>query len=216
MRIVIALALLAACSKTDGTKAKDPQPGGTMSAEMAAAHPPAPATAPAADPVSNDNPMWSAPIKTLRGKPMTLGDFKGKALLLVNVASECGNTPQYAALEALQKKYEAKGFSVVGFPCNQFGGQEPGTAEEIEKFCSVNYGITFPMTEKIEVNGLNRHPIYASLEQVADATGHSGDIRWNFEKFVVSADGSKITRFAPKTKPDDPEVIAAIEAALPH
>jgi glutathione peroxidase len=187
-----------------------------MSAEMAAAHLPPPATAPAADPVSNDDPMWSAPIKTLRGKPMTLGDFKGKALLLVNVASQCGNTPQYAALEALQKKYEAKGFSVVGFPCNQFGGQEPGTAEEIEKFCSVNYGITFPITEKIEVNGLNRHPIYASLEQVSDATGHSGDIRWNFEKFVVSADGSKITRFAPKTKPDDPEVIAAIEAALPH
>ena len=160
--------------------------------------------------------MWNAAIKTLRGKPTTLADYKGKALLLVNVASQCGNTPQYATLEALQKKYEAKGFTVVGFPCNQFGGQEPGTAEEIEKFCSANYGITFPITEKIEVNGAGRHEIYKSLTQIADASGHDGDIRWNFEKFVVSADGTKVTRFSPKTKPDDPAIIAAVEAALPH
>ena len=159
--------------------------------------------------------MWSAPIKTLRGQPMTLADQKGKALLLVNVASQCGNTPQYTALEALQKKYEAKGFTVVGFPCNQFGGQEPGTAQEIEQFCSANYGITFPITEKIEVNGDKRHPIYQALTAIADAGGHSGDIRWNFEKFVVSADGTKVTRFSPKTQPDDPAVIAAVEAALP-
>ena len=159
--------------------------------------------------------MWSAPIKTLRGKPMTLADQKGKALLLVNVASQCGNTPQYTALEALQKKYEAKGFTVVGFPCNQFGGQEPGSAQEIEQFCSANYGITFPITEKIEVNGDKRHPIYQALTAIADAGGHSGDIRWNFEKFVVSADGTKVTRFSPKTQPDDPAVIAAVEAALP-
>lgn len=160
--------------------------------------------------------MWNAPIKTLRGQAMTLADHKGKALLLVNVASECGLTPQYAALEQLQKQYGPKGFTVIGFPCNQFGGQEPGTAEEIEKFCSVNYGITFPITEKIEVNGENRHEIYKSLTKVADATGHQGDIRWNFEKFVVSADGTTITRFHPKTTPDDPAVIAAIEAGLPR
>lgn len=160
--------------------------------------------------------MWNASIKTLRGKPMSLADYKGKALLLVNVASECGLTPQYTALEALQKKYEAKGFTVIGFPCNQFGGQEPGSAEEIEKFCSANYGVTFPITQKIEVNGEHRHDIYKSLTKIADASGHTGDIRWNFEKFVVSADGSTITRFAPKTTPDDPQVVSAIEAALPH
>lgn len=160
--------------------------------------------------------MWTASIKTLRGKPMTLADLKGKALLLVNVASQCGNTPQYSALEALQKKYEAKGFTVVGFPCNQFGQQEPGTAAEIEHFCSANYGITFPITEKIEVNGPGRHEIYKALTPIADASGHSGDIRWNFEKFVVSSDGQHVTRFSPKTQPDDPAVVAAIEAALPH
>ncbi|HEY5944922.1 MAG TPA: glutathione peroxidase [Kofleriaceae bacterium] len=159
--------------------------------------------------------MWTAPIKTLRGKPTQLADYKGKALLLVNVASQCGNTPQYAALEALQKKYEAKGFTVIGFPCNQFGGQEPGSPQEIEQFCSSNYGITFPITEKIEVNGDGRHAIYKALTPIPDASGTSGDIRWNFEKFVVSADGTKVTRFSPKTKPDDPAVIAAVEAALP-
>jgi glutathione peroxidase len=231
MRIALALALLAACSKHDGSEAQEPQHHGDMAANPASAQPhphgdtagkPAPVdlapsgTTPTPSAATGADPMWTTPIKTLRGKPMTLGDFKGKALLLVNVASQCGNTPQYATLEALQKKYEAKGFTVVGFPCNQFGGQEPGSPEEIEKFCSVNYGITFPITEKIEVNGPGRHPIYASLTKVADASGHRGDIRWNFEKFVVSADGTQITRFAPKTKPDDPAVIAAIEAALPH
>ena len=136
--------------------------------------------------------------------------------MLVNVASQCGNTPQYATLEALQKKYASKGFTVVGFPCNQFGGQEPGTAEEISQFCATNYGITFPIMEKIEVNGEGAHPIYKLLEPIADASGHTGDIRWNFEKFVVSADGTQVTRFAPKTKPDDPAVIAALENALPR
>ncbi|HSK02129.1 MAG TPA: glutathione peroxidase [Kofleriaceae bacterium] len=159
--------------------------------------------------------MWDATVKTLQGKETKLADYKGKALLLVNVASKCGNTPQYATLEALQKKYEPKGFTVVGFPCNQFGGQEPGTAEEIQEFCSSTYGVTFPLMEKIEVNGPGRHPIYQALTPIADPTGHSGDIRWNFEKFVVSADGTQITRFSPKTKPDDPALIAAVEAALP-
>jgi glutathione peroxidase len=133
----------------------------------------------------------------------------------VNVASKCGLTPQYSTLEALQKKYAAKGFTVIGMPCNQFGGQEPGTAADIETFCSTTYGVTFPMTEKIDVNGANRHEIYKVLAPLADAEGYTGDIRWNFEKFVVSADGTKITRFSPKTTPDDPKVIAAVEAALP-
>ncbi len=104
---------------------------------------------------------------------------------------------------------------MIGFPCNQFGGQEPGTPEQIQTFCSANFGVTFPLTEKIEVNGAGRHPIFKELTQVADASGHKGDIRWNFEKFVVSADGAKITRFDPRTAPDDPAVVAAIEAGLP-
>jgi glutathione peroxidase len=160
--------------------------------------------------------LWTAPIRTLQGAATALGDFRGKALLLVNVASKCGLTPQYTQLEALQDKLGPKGFTVIGFPCNQFGGQEPGTPEQIQTFCSNSYGVTFPLMEKIEVNGTGRHPIYRELTQIADTAGQAGDIRWNFEKFVVSADGSKITRFNPKVTPDDPAVIAAIEAGLPH
>ncbi len=160
--------------------------------------------------------IFDAPIHTLDGKPGSLAAHKGKALLLVNVASKCGLTPQYAQLEDLQEKYAGKGFSVVGFPCNQFGGQEPGSAEEIQSFCSATYGVTFPMTEKIDVNGPGRHPIYQELTQVPDSGGHTGDIRWNFEKFLVSADGERVTRFGPQTKPDAPEVIAEIERSLPR
>ena len=159
--------------------------------------------------------MWDAPLHTLQGAPTQLGDFKGKALLLVNVASRCGLTPQYTALEKLHEKLAPRGFSVIGFPCNQFGAQEPGTPEQIQTFCSTTYGVTFPLTEKIEVNGAGRHPIYKELTQIADTSGHKGDIRWNFEKFVISADGAKITRFDPRTAPDDPAVLAAIEAGLP-
>ena len=159
--------------------------------------------------------MWDAPLHTLQGAPTRLADFQGKALLLVNVASRCGLTPQYTALEKLHEKLAPRGFSVIGFPCNQFGAQEPGTPEQIQAFCSTTYGVTFPLTEKIEVNGAGRHPIYQQLTQIADAAGHRGDIRWNFEKFVVSADGTKITRFDPRTAPDDPAVLAAIEAGLP-
>ena len=160
--------------------------------------------------------MWDAPLHTLQGAPTQLADFKGKALLLVNVASRCGLTPQYTALEKLHEKLAPRGFSVIGFPCNQFGAQEPGTPEQIQTFCSTTYGVTFPLTEKIEVNGAGRHPIYQQLTQVADATGHTGDIRWNFEKFVISADGSTITRFSTRVTPDDPAVLAAIEAGLPR
>jgi glutathione peroxidase len=153
------------------------------------------------------------PIHTLHGEPTTLGALGGTTILAVNVASKCGLTPQYTGLEQLQATYADRGLTVVGFPCNQFGGQEPGTAEEIETFCATTYGVTFPMTEKIDVNGDDRHPIYAELTAIADAEGHSGDIRWNFEKFLIAPDGT-ITRFSPMVTPDDPALIAAIESSL--
>ena len=152
---------------------------------------------------------------TLKGDPSSLKAHAGKALLLVNVASKCGLTPQYRGLEALHEKYAARGFEVIGFPCNQFGGQEPGTPDEIEKFCSTTYGVTFPMFEKVDVNGPDRHPIYAELTAIPDGAGKAGDVQWNFEKFLVSADGKTITRVRPKTEPSDPTLVAAIEAALP-
>jgi glutathione peroxidase len=155
------------------------------------------------------------PIHTLAGDSSSLGDFKGKALLLVNVASQCGLTPQYTGLEALHERYESRGFSVLGFPCNQFGAQEPGSPDEIASFCSTNYGVTFPLFEKIEVNGEGRHPIYAELEKVADAEGHTGDIRWNFEKFLVGPDGDVVARFGPLVTPEDPGLVEAIEQHLP-
>jgi len=155
------------------------------------------------------------PVNTLSGQPGSLGDLAGKTLLVVNVASRCGLTPQYEGLERLHERFAGRGFSVVGFPCNQFGGQEPGTAEEIGEFCSVNYGVTFPMFEKIEVNGPGRHPVYGELTTVPDADGEAGDIQWNFEKFLVAPDGSVIGRYRPGTDPEDPELVAAIEASLP-
>ncbi len=159
--------------------------------------------------------LFDTPIKTLDGEDTTLGALRGKALLVVNVASKCGLTPQYTDLEALQKEYADKGFSVVGMPCNQFGGQEPGSAEEIKKFCSLTYGVTFPMMEKIEVNGSGRHPIYQALTAVPDAKGEAGDIQWNFEKFLISADGASVVRFRPRTEPKDPTLLAALKNALP-
>jgi glutathione peroxidase len=155
------------------------------------------------------------PVNTLAGQPSSLGELDGKTLLVVNVASKCGLTPQYAGLEALHEQFADRGFAVVGFPCNQFGGQEPGTAEEIATFCSATYGVSFPMFEKIDVNGADRHPIYTELTAAADAEGQAGDIQWNFEKFLVSPDGAVIARFRPMTAPDAPELISAIEASLP-
>jgi glutathione peroxidase len=155
-------------------------------------------------------------VKTLSGEPASLGDLAGKTLLVVNVASQCGLTPQYTGLERLQERFAGQGFSVAGFPCNQFGGQEPGSAEEIHEFCSTTYGVTFPMFEKIEVNGPGRHPLYAELTAVPDASGKAGDIQWNFEKFLIAPDGAVIGRFRPMTEPEDPELVAAIEASLPH
>ena len=159
--------------------------------------------------------IYDIPIRTLAGEPASLADQKGKALLLVNVASKCGLTPQYEGLERLQERYEDRGFSVLGFPCNQFMGQEPGTPEEIATFCSTTYGVTFPLFEKIDVNGQGRRPIYSKLTAVADADGAAGDVQWNFEKFLVSPTGEVVARFRPATDPEAPEVVAAIEAALP-
>jgi glutathione peroxidase len=160
--------------------------------------------------------VHDAPVNTLAGQPSSLGDLADRTLLVVNVASKCGLTPQYTGLEQLHERYADRGFSVVGFPCNQFGGQEPGSAEEIEQFCSTSYGVTFPMFEKIEVNGPDRHPIYEELTALPDAEGEAGDIQWNFEKFLVSPDGKVLARFRPGTTPEDPALIAAIEANLPE
>ena len=154
-------------------------------------------------------------IGRLDSTPATLGEITGgRPALLVNVASKCGLTPQYAALEALHEKYVQRGFTVVGVPCNQFGGQEPGTAEEIAEFCSATYGVTFPMTEKVDVNGEGRHPIYQELTLVPVAGGDPGDVSWNFEKFVLKGDGTPMARFGPATEPDDPAVLEAIEYVL--
>jgi glutathione peroxidase len=158
--------------------------------------------------------LYDIPIHTLQGSDTKLGDYSGKTLLLVNVASKCGLTPQYEGLERLQKTYADRGFSVIGFPCNQFLGQEPGTAEEIEQFCSTTYGVTFPLMEKIEVNGEDRHPIYEQLTEKVDADGNAGDITWNFEKFLVSPKGDIVARYRPQVEPEDPTIVGGIEAQL--
>jgi glutathione peroxidase len=154
-------------------------------------------------------------IGALQGGPADLSQYRGTAVLVVNVASKCGLTPQYAGLEKLHEQYAARGFTVLGVPCNQFMGQEPGSAQEIAQFCSATYGVTFPLTEKVDVNGENRHPLYRQLVDTADAEGHTGDIRWNFEKFLLAPDGRVAARFSPQTEPDAPELVAAVEAALP-
>ena len=158
--------------------------------------------------------IYDADVAALDGSPAELGDYQGKALLIVNVASQCGLTPQYAGLQELHEQYADRGFAVLGFPCNQFGAQEPGTADEIATFCETNYGVTFPMFEKIEVNGDGRHALYEQLTVFADDEGEAGDIQWNFEKFLVSADGEVVRRFRPLTAPDDPSLVEAIEEQL--
>jgi glutathione peroxidase len=158
--------------------------------------------------------LYDTPIATLDGKPGLLAGEAGKVTLMVNVASKCGLTPQYTGLEKLQETYSARGFDVLGFPCNQFGAQEPGSPDEIAEFCSTTYGVTFPMSEKIDVNGDDKHPLYAELEKTADGEGHEGDIRWNFEKFLVGRDGNVIARFSPMVEPAAPELVEAIEKAL--
>lgn len=173
------------------------------------------------------------PLTTIKGEPTSLGDYAGKVLLVVNVASKCGLTPQYEALEKLHERYSGQGFSVLGFPANDFGAQEPGTEQEIETFCASNYGVTFPMFSKIEVTGENRHPLYDELiAQQPEATVAEGsdfkaklagygikpasdsDVFWNFEKFLVNRDGAVVGRFAPDTAPDGDLIISAIEAEI--
>jgi glutathione peroxidase len=156
--------------------------------------------------------LQDIPVKDIEGKETSLKAYQGKVLLIVNVASKCGYTPQYKALEAIYEKYKGKGFVVLGFPCNQFGGQEPGTNEQIKQFCSDKYSVTFPLFDKIEVNGPNRHPLYVAL--AGPDSPFPGDIKWNFGKFLIGRDGKIVKRFGSPTKPDAPEMVAAIESAL--
>ena len=159
--------------------------------------------------------VFDVEIEGLRGGSADLAQYRGKAVLVVNVASKCGLTPQYSGLERLQERFAGRGFTVLGVPCNQFKGQEPGSADEIAEFCLATYGVTFPMTEKVEVNGPGRHPLYQGLVGVPDAEGHTGDIRWNFEKFLIAPDGTVAARFAPQAEPESAEVVEAIEKNLP-
>jgi glutathione peroxidase len=159
--------------------------------------------------------ILDAPLARLDGTPGTLRDLTGgHPALLVNVASKCGLTPQYNGLEELQEKYGQRGFTVVGLPCNQFGGQEPGSSEEIAEFCSATYGVTFPMSEKVEVNGEDRHEVFQHLVETPDESGKAGDVRWNFEKFLVDGEGTVVARFDPRVEPQDPQVVGRIEALL--
>ena len=159
--------------------------------------------------------LYVIEVERLAGGTTTLGEYAGKVLLIVNTASKCGLTPHYAGLEKLHQTYKDRGLVVLGFPCNQFGAQEPGSAEEIGAFCTKNYGVSFAMFAKIEVNGDDRHPLYAELTEVADADGEAGDIQWNFEKFLVSRDAGEVIRFRPGVEPLSDEVTSAIEANLP-
>ncbi len=163
-----------------------------------------------------DTPLSDIALFTLDGRPTTLAELADGAALVVNVASKCGLTPQYSALERLARDYGGRGLTVVGVPCNQFMGQEPGTAEEIQTFCSTTYGVTFPLLAKTDVNGPDRHPLYAELTNAPDGSGEAGDVQWNFEKFLLAPDGQVVKRFRPRTAPDAPEVIDAIEAVLPR
>jgi glutathione peroxidase len=161
--------------------------------------------------------LLDLPVTTLQGDETTFGALAdGKAALVVNVASRCGLTPQYATLEALHEEYAGRGFTVIGVPCNQFKGQEPGTAEEIAEFCSATYGVTFPMTDKVDVNGPDAHPVFQQLTEAPDAAGEAGPVQWNFEKWLVAPDGTVAARFRPAVEPDAPEVRAAVEAVLPR
>jgi len=159
--------------------------------------------------------LYDVPVNRLDGSPADLHDYEGKVALIVNVASKCGLTPQYEGLERLHETYGERGFTVLGFPCNQFLGQEPGSPDEIAEFCSTTYGVQFPLFEKIEVNGDDRHPLYEQLTAVADAEGAAGDIQWNFEKFLIGPDGAVVARFRPMVDPEADEIVAVIEANLP-
>jgi glutathione peroxidase len=159
-------------------------------------------------------PIYDVEATTITGEKLTLKEFQGKVLLIVNVASKCGLTPQYSGLQKLYDTYKDKGFEILGFPCNQFLSQEPGTEKEILEFCRTNYSVTFPMFSKIEVNGENRHPLYQILTNYPDSSGNAGDITWNFEKFLINRDATQIKRFRPQIEPQSEEIITAIEEFL--
>jgi glutathione peroxidase len=159
--------------------------------------------------------IYDINVHTLSGEPVSMGSYSGKSLLIVNVASQCGMTPQYAGLQLLHERYAERGFAVLGFPCNQFGNQEPGTPKEISEFCETTYGVTFPLFEKIEVNGPGQHPLFADLTKSSDASGRAGAVMWNFEKFLVSPKGEVTARFRPNVPPEDPDLVAAVESTLP-
>ncbi|WP_043631196.1 glutathione peroxidase [Nonomuraea candida] len=159
--------------------------------------------------------LTDIPLRTLSDAPTTLAQLaQGKPALIVNVASKCGLTPQYGGLVELQRRYGPRGFTVIGMPCNQFAGQEPGTAEEIERFCVTTYGVDFPLLAKADVNGPDRHPLYTELTRAADEQGEAGDVQWNFEKFLVDGEGRVVARFRPRTTPEDPAITSAIERLL--
>ncbi|GAB2502709.1 glutathione peroxidase [Nocardiopsis aegyptia] len=159
--------------------------------------------------------LYDIPLRTLAGESASLSEYRGRALLIVNVASKCGLTPQYEGLERLHERYRDQGLTVLGVPCNQFMGQEPGTPEEIATFCSTTYGVTFPLLEKTDVNGEERHPLYAELVRTPDAAGEAGDVQWNFEKFLVDTEGEVVGRFRPSTEPESEDIVSAIKAHLP-
>jgi glutathione peroxidase len=158
---------------------------------------------------------YSTTVETANGERVTLDDLRGKALLVVNVASKCGMTPQYEQLEELQREYGPRGLQVVGFPCNQFAGQEPGSNAEIAEFCAMTYGVSFPVFGKIRVNGFRAHPLYKALKRATDDKGRAGRVGWNFEKFLVAPTGTVVGRYRSKMKPDNPVIVTAIEAVLP-
>jgi glutathione peroxidase len=153
-------------------------------------------------------------LPRLNGKSESLSAYSGKVVLAVNVASRCGFTPQYAGLQALQDRYADRGFTVLGFPSNQFFHQEPGTAEQIQEFCSLNYGVTFPLFAKLDVKGVGQHPLYSLLSETPDDSGKAGNVSWNFEKFLVGRDGHVVRRFRSKVTPEDPRIVEAVEALL--
>jgi glutathione peroxidase len=163
---------------------------------------------------ANAHSIHQIDLPRLGGRPGRLSDYAGSVVLAVNVASRCGFTPQYGGLQRLYDRYSGRGFTVLGFPCNQFFHQEPGSAEQIQEFCSINYGVTFPLFSKLDVKGVNQHPLYAILTEFPDDSGKAGNVGWNFEKFLVGRDGKVVRRFRSKTEPEDPKVVEAIESLL--
>lgn len=212
-----AFAILVVCSACSKSPEKDSKPSTTSVPEVAAQEEQDDMAKPVTYSMSAEQQaaVFKSPVQTLMGEETTLASYLGKPLLIVNVASECGLTPQYEELQSLQKRYGDQGFSVVAFPSNQFGGQEPGTPEEILAFGKENYGVTFPLMQKVDTNGEQQHPIYQALTEIKDAEGQAGNVQWNFEKFFISADGKSITRIRPQQLATDPAVVALIEADLP-